>query len=375
MIKPEMAPTVKVPAELAGGGGKAHRSGMSKSASPGLPTDPACPQPPVQPPARGSRALTQQGSPVVATPPPPPTKQWATETARGKQRVQLYSCGKEMRLSAANNPSPEFSVQSEVPSGVRSQGQAPGPQLARGGRGRRSEDVHSWPLPARKTARGEGTESTPGSNRVSRGGGEGRGGNHTGERRAPSGNQPPRCSEIPCRSRGRAALPGGAQPGAPVSGTLAPSACKACPPGARGPPRRAPSPPGPRAAPTCAPRPRGPRRRRPARGGGERAQPGRPAPLPDGARPVWAAAPGGTLGRGRAGPGQPLRPGCGPHGAAAALRGARPGRRRRRLTFWRIWPDVDTLRMSFCGEPGSASGSLSDDSSGGGGGGGCGGPG
>ena len=32
MIKPEMAPTVKVPAELAGGGGKAHRSGMSKSA-------------------------------------------------------------------------------------------------------------------------------------------------------------------------------------------------------------------------------------------------------------------------------------------------------------------------------------------------------
>ena len=73
MIKPEMAPTVKVPAELAGGGGKAHRSGMSKSASPGLPTDPACPQPPVQPPARGSRALTQQGSPVVATPPPPPS--------------------------------------------------------------------------------------------------------------------------------------------------------------------------------------------------------------------------------------------------------------------------------------------------------------
>ena len=73
MIKPEMAPTVKVPAELAGGGGKAHRSGMSKSASPGLPTDPACPQPPVQPPARGSRALTQQGSPVVANPPPPPS--------------------------------------------------------------------------------------------------------------------------------------------------------------------------------------------------------------------------------------------------------------------------------------------------------------
>ena len=71
MIKPEMAPTVKVPAELAGGEGKAHGSGMSKSASPGLPTDPACPQPPVQPPARGSRALTQQGSPVVATPPPP----------------------------------------------------------------------------------------------------------------------------------------------------------------------------------------------------------------------------------------------------------------------------------------------------------------
>jgi hypothetical protein len=31
--------------------------------------------------------------------------------------------------------------------------------------------------------------------------------------------------------------------------------------------------------------------------------------------------------------------------------------------------------MSFCGEPGSASGSLSDDSSGGGGGGACGGPG
>lgn len=256
---------------------------MSKSASPGLPTDPACPQPPVQPPARGSRTLTQQGSPVVAKPP----KQWATETATGTQRVQLYSCGKEMRLSAANTPRPEFSVQSEVPSGVSSQGQPPGPQLTRGGRGRRSEDAHPWPFPARKAARREGRKDPPhpGSNRVSRGGGGVL--NHTGERRAPSGNEPPRCSEITCRSRGLAALAGGAQPGAPISGALAPSACKACPPGAPGPPRRAPGPPGPRAAPTCAPRPRGPRRRRrPSRGGGERAQPGRPAPLPDGARPV-----------------------------------------------------------------------------------------
>lgn len=33
-------------------------------------------------------------------------------------------------------------------------------------------------------------------------------------------------------------------------------------------------------------------------------------------------------------------------------------------TFWRICPDVETLRMSFCREPGSCSGSLSDDSSG-----------
>lgn len=33
------------------------------------------------------------------------------------------------------------------------------------------------------------------------------------------------------------------------------------------------------------------------------------------------------------------------------------------LTFWRIWPEVETLRMSFCGEPDSCSGSLSDDSS------------
>lgn len=32
-------------------------------------------------------------------------------------------------------------------------------------------------------------------------------------------------------------------------------------------------------------------------------------------------------------------------------------------TLLRIWPDVDTFRMSFCGVPGSCSGSLSDDSS------------
>lgn len=73
---------------------------------------------------------------------------------------------------------------------------------------------------------------------------------------------------------------------------------------------------------------------------------------------AWAAAPAGPR----------ASRGC------RGVRGARPGRRRG-LTFWRIWPDVDTLRMSFCGEPGSASGSLSDDSSGGGGGGGCGGAG
>lgn len=156
MIKPEMAPTVKVPAELAGGEGKAHRSGMRKSASPGLPTDPACPQPPVQPPARGSRALTQ-GSPVVAKPP----KQWATETATGTERVRLYSCGKEMRLSAANTPRSEFSVQSEVPSGKSSQGQPPGPQLTRGGRGRDSQRTCiPGPFPQEKPHEGRG-EKTP----------------------------------------------------------------------------------------------------------------------------------------------------------------------------------------------------------------------
>lgn len=34
------------------------------------------------------------------------------------------------------------------------------------------------------------------------------------------------------------------------------------------------------------------------------------------------------------------------------------------FTLLRIWPDVDTFLMSFCGVPGSCSGSLSDDSSG-----------
>lgn len=94
----------------------------------------------------------------------------------------------------------------------------------------------------------------------------------------------------------------------------------------------------------------------------------------------------------RPGPRGPL--GGGALGPAAVIAGPRPGRawaaarthghgprqgprregrapgRRRGLTFCRIWPDVDTLRISFCGEPGSASGSLSEDSSGGGGGGG-----
>ena len=152
MIKPEMAPTVKVPAELAGGEGKAHGSGMSKSASPGLPTDPACPQPPVQPPARGSRALTQQGSPVVATPPPPPS------SGQRKQRREHKGCN---FTPAERKCVSEFSVQSEVPSGKSSQGQPPGPQLTRGGRGRLSEDVHPWSFPTRKAARGEGRKDTP----------------------------------------------------------------------------------------------------------------------------------------------------------------------------------------------------------------------
>lgn len=33
------------------------------------------------------------------------------------------------------------------------------------------------------------------------------------------------------------------------------------------------------------------------------------------------------------------------------------------LTLLRIWPEVDTFRMSFCGAPGSCSASLSEDSS------------
>lgn len=32
------------------------------------------------------------------------------------------------------------------------------------------------------------------------------------------------------------------------------------------------------------------------------------------------------------------------------------------ITLLRIWPDVETFRMSFCGDPCSCSGSLSDDS-------------
>ena len=157
--------------------------------------------------------------------------------------LQLYSCGKEMRLSAANTPSPDFSVQSEVPRGCAARDKPLVPSSPGEGEGDGQRTCIPGPFPHKNRARGgEGRAPTPGSYRVSRGGGEGRGGNHTGERRAPSGNQPPRCSEIPCRSRGRAALPGGAQHGAPVSGALAPSACKACPPGARGPPRRAPRP-------------------------------------------------------------------------------------------------------------------------------------
>lgn len=104
-------------------------------------------------------------------------------------------------------------------------------------------------------------------------------------------------------------------------------------------------------------------RRRPA---GRRAQPGSAARYPAERAPPQQLDPGPGLG--------------GRSGRAAGLTGL-PRREGRapgpppRLTFWRIWPDVDTLRMSFCGEPGSASGSLSDDSSGGGGGGCCGEPG
>lgn len=128
----------------------------------------------------------------------------------------------------------------------------------------------------------------------------------------------------------------------------------------------------PPGAPTCAP-PARPRRRPPSVGG-RALRPGR--------RPVTSAGHARPRrGRlrdprpGRAGPGRPLGQGHGPRLGLPRREGRAPGPPRRQLTFCRIWPDVDTLRMSFCGEPGSASGSLSDDSSGGGGGGGCGGPG
>lgn len=91
----------------------------------------------------------------------------------------------------------------------------------------------------------------------------------------------------------------------------------------------------------------------------------RRSPEPSSAGRAWP----GPIGSGRTGPGLDGRrsgAGRGPPGAEGRGSG---------LTFWRIWPDVDTLRMSFCGAPGSASGSLSDDSSGGGGGEGSGGPG
>ena len=116
-----------------------------------------------------------------------------------------------MRLSAANTPSPDFSVQSEVPRGCAARDKPLVPSSPGEGEGDGQRTCIPGPFPHKNRARGgEGRAPTPGSYRVSRGGGEGRGGNHTGERRAPSGNQPPRCSEIPCRSRGRAALPGGA---------------------------------------------------------------------------------------------------------------------------------------------------------------------
>lgn len=57
-------------------------------------------------------------------------------------------------------------------------------------------------------------------------------------------------------------------------------------------------------------------------------------------------------------------------GSGGLLRPCPRGLKRRRgaskcgLTLLRICPEVDTLRMSFCGDPGSCSGSLSDDSSG-----------
>jgi len=104
-----------------------------------------------------------------------------------------------------------------------------------------------------------------------------------------------------------------------------------------------------------------------------------------------AGAPAGPRGR-RGVVGSSLRSGPGTRGPGRAPRGGRTGsgggggggaeetrrqRRRQRCrsarpyprpppaarTFWRICPDVETLRMSFCGEPGSCSGSLSDDSS------------
>lgn len=132
-------------------------------------------------------------------------------------------------------------------------------------------------------------------------------------------------------------------------------------------PRRPAPPARPRAEPTCAPGP------------GSQPPPRREDALSPcagrGARPVtpWGALRPDGGARQDPGPGWPGLGGsrAGPRASRGCrgVRGARPGRRRG-LTFWRIWPDVDTLRMSFCGEPGSASGSLSDDSSGGGGGGG-----
>lgn len=65
------------------------------------------------------------------------------------------------------------------------------------------------------------------------------------------------------------------------------------------------------------------------------------------ARPVPGAAQAGRGRRRRRGARGPAAPPAAPHSR----------------TFWRICPDVETLRMSFCGEPGSCSGSLSDDSS------------
>ena len=158
----------------------------------------------------------------------------------GKQRVQLYSCRKEMRLSAANTSRLEFSAESEMPSGCAAR-DSPLSPLSRGGRERRSRDAHPCPFPHENPREGrEGKSPTPGSNRISQG--------PQMSAEHPAGKSPIRPQKCAEPESGSARRPDAAR--SPHFWCARPPACRPVPPGPRGaglprgPPRQAPRPPG-----------------------------------------------------------------------------------------------------------------------------------